>query len=90
VQPVGLTARQHWLYLWLCCFLSVEWVPCSWESFSHSVSTWRSGLDMDTHMSYFTSESRHFGTGSVPQSSTSSWYSSAAHHALQITVYGCN
>lgn len=62
----------------VCHLLSAEPVPCGWEGISHGVPTWRPGLDVDTHMSHLTSESRYPGAGSLPQSSTSSWYSS--HH----------
>jgi hypothetical protein len=57
-----------------CCLLSAEPVSCGWEGVSHSVSTRRPGVDMDTHVSYLASESRYPGAGSLPQSSTSARY----------------
>jgi hypothetical protein len=57
-----------------CCLLSAQPVSRGREGFPHGVSTRRPGVDMDTHVSYLASESRYSGAGSLPQSSTSTWY----------------
>jgi hypothetical protein len=58
----------------VCCLLSAQSVSCGWEGFPQSVSTRRPGVDMDANVSYLASESRYSGTGSLPQSSTSTRY----------------
>lgn len=75
----------------VCHLLPAEPVPCGWEGVSHGVPTWRPGLDMDAHMPHLTSESRHPGAGSLPQSSTSAWYSSHHFSGSQICRFssGC-
>ena len=60
-----------------CCLLSAEPVSCGWEGFSQGVSARRPGVDVDSHVSYLKSESRYSGAGSLPQSSTGTWYGCA-------------